>query len=114
MASIKDTSLGVMGLEDSEKILEIEKEWNNLLTKIPNSHPFMTPYWIGVTFDLYGVIHDGKIYALEVDRELTGIALLDVDMENKRGKILSPRYPHYFNEFIAYHEIREEFVEQIS
>ena len=113
MASIKDTSLGVMGLEDSEKIWEMEKEWNNLLTKIPNSHPFMTPYWIGVTFDLYGVIHDGKIYALEVDRELAGIALLDVDMENKRGKILSPHYPYYFNEFIAYHEIREEFVEEI-
>ena len=113
MAPIKDTSLGVMSLEDSEKIWEMEKEWNNLLTKIPNSHPFMTPYWLGVTLELYGVMHEGKIYTLEIDRELAGITLLDVDMENRRGKILSPRYPNYFNEFIAYHEIREEFVEEI-
>jgi len=113
VASIKDTSLGVMGLEDSEKIWEMEKEWNGLLTKIPNAHPFMTPYWIGVSFDLYGVKHEGKIYTLEVERKLAGVALLDVDMENRRGRILSPRYPNYFNDFIVHHEVREEFVAEI-
>lgn len=113
MASIKDTSLGVMGLEDSEKIWEMEKEWNSLLMKIPNSHPFMTPYWIGVSFDLYGVQHEGKIYTLEVEGKLAGIALLDVDLQNKRGRMLSPSYPNHFNDFIAHHDVREEFVAEI-
>ena len=75
----KAIDIQIERLEDPLSIWDYREKWLSLLNRMQEKNPFLTPHWVFLSYDYFGVKEVFDFYVLKSNGEVIGFLPLSVD-----------------------------------
>ncbi len=103
----KALNLEIERVEDPLSIWDYREKWVELLNRMQEKNPFLTPHWVFLSYDYFGVKEFFDFYILRHNGKIVGFLPLSVDMGEKCVTTVNADLKRAITDIVAEPSVKE-------
>ena len=107
----KAVDIQIERIEDPLSIWDYREKWLSLLNRTQEKNPFLTPHWVFLSYDYFGVKELFDFYVLKNNGEVVGFLPLSVDSKEKCVTTVNADLKRAITDILADPSVKEEIFE---
>ncbi len=103
----KALNLEIERADDPLSIWDYREKWMELLDRMQEKNPFLTPHWVFLSYDYFGVKELFDFYVLKLDGKVVGFLPLSIDSSQKGVTTVNADLKRAITDIVAEPAIKE-------